>query len=424
MLAFLLRHPFEFRTLVQYELYHERKHDITDEKEHSTSGWDRSTMRRCWERLDETSGGFSAVIKELDGDLARTTCLFYLVTKTLDTIEADATLAPDDKASALLSLHERICHPSYSPDADLTFELLSLPSQYQAVILDTCRKMGAGMAAYVGAPIDSPAAYDLYCHYVAGLSVEGVSALWSVSRTEAPWPALAESTGRFLYKATVVRDPALWPRGIWASGATETSMRSALVLDALRHAEDVLDFLGTLRNQSVFNFHAIPATMAMATLAECFGNPRADVRIRKAAAASLIMRSKNPREVCYIFRECARKLHARADPLDPNFLRISVACGKIEQWCERHYPSFVSGDPGASDARLRVVAADKERDLELAQAKRVAEIRKRPTTRAPTRQEPQGVPWDVFGYMLAALLVIVAVACGIIWTILFVLGED
>jgi len=68
----LLTRPLEFRTLLQYKLYHEGKRDITATQEHATSGWDRETMRRCWKLLDDTSRSFSAVIKELDGDLART----------------------------------------------------------------------------------------------------------------------------------------------------------------------------------------------------------------------------------------------------------------------------------------------------------------------------------------------------------------
>lgn len=117
-----------------------------------------------------------------------------------------------------------------------------------------------------------------------------------------------------------------------------------MIVDALRHATDALDYLQFLRNQSVFNFVAIPVTMAMATLELCFMNPnmfQRNIKIRKAEAASLIMRSTNPRDVAYIFRDYARKIHAKALPADPNFLRVSVACGKIEQWCEKQYPSFI-----------------------------------------------------------------------------------
>jgi len=71
-IVLLLTHPLEFRTLAQYWLYHEQKGDIKALKEHETSGWDRETMRRCWHFLDLTSRSFAAVIKELDGDLART----------------------------------------------------------------------------------------------------------------------------------------------------------------------------------------------------------------------------------------------------------------------------------------------------------------------------------------------------------------
>ena len=71
MLKLLFTHPNEFRTLVQYWAHHEQKRDITAPSEFKTSGYDRPTMKRCWEFLDLTSRSFSAVIKELDGDLAR-----------------------------------------------------------------------------------------------------------------------------------------------------------------------------------------------------------------------------------------------------------------------------------------------------------------------------------------------------------------
>ena len=71
-LLLLLTHPVEFRTLVQYKIYHEYKRDITAKNEHPTSGWDRATMKRCWKFLDLTTSNFAAVIKELEGDLART----------------------------------------------------------------------------------------------------------------------------------------------------------------------------------------------------------------------------------------------------------------------------------------------------------------------------------------------------------------
>src|SRR5579859_7951278 len=83
------------------------------------------------------------------------------------------------------------------------------------------------------------------------------------------------------------------------------------------------------------------------------------------------MRSTNPKDVAYMFRDYARRIHAKASPTDPHFVRISVACGKvgfrfsrlpfhprlsfgqIEQWCEHHYPSFVRVVSGGVTGGLR-----------------------------------------------------------------------
>lgn len=70
-LYLLCTHPNEFRSLIQYKIWHESKRDITAQQEHDTSGWDRESMRRCWYFLDMTSRSFAAVIKELEGDMAR-----------------------------------------------------------------------------------------------------------------------------------------------------------------------------------------------------------------------------------------------------------------------------------------------------------------------------------------------------------------
>ena len=71
ILSLALTHPNEFRILLQFWNFYLPKRDITKKEEHASSGWDRPTMRRCWELLDHSSRSFSAVIKELDGDLAR-----------------------------------------------------------------------------------------------------------------------------------------------------------------------------------------------------------------------------------------------------------------------------------------------------------------------------------------------------------------
>lgn len=195
--------------------------------------------------------------------------------------------------------------------------------RYKTVILDICQKMQTGMADYAHKAaatgtiyLGTVAEYDLYCHYVAGLVGEGLSRLWAASGKEAKWLSgqleLSNSMGLLLQKTNIIRDYRedteqrrfFWPREIWGqfgfkemkemwqAGNEERAawVQSGMVLDALRHATDSLDYLRLLKNQSVFNFCAIPAAMAMATLELCFMNPamfQRNIKIRKAEAAKV-----------------------------------------------------------------------------------------------------------------------------------------
>ncbi|THU98079.1 squalene synthase [Dendrothele bispora CBS 962.96] len=481
----LLTHPIEFRVLIQYYLYHEQKRDITAMKEHETSGWDRKTMRRCWYFLDETSRSFSAVIKELDGDLARTICLFYLVLRGLDTIEDDMTIPDEKKQPLLRQFHKLTVTPGWKFDGcgpnekdrqllveydQVVEELNRLQPDYLDIILDVTEKMQTGMADFAHKAattgsiyLDTIADYDLYCHYVAGLVGEGLSRLFSASKKEVAWLGsqleLSNSMGLLLQKTNIIRDYRedceenrfFWPREIWAQAkygfkemremhdpsALERAqwVQTEMVLDAMRHLTDALDYLRLLKNQSVFAFCAIPATMAIATLELCFMNPemfQRNIKIRKADAASLIMRSTNPREVSQIFRTYCRKIHARARPEDPNFLRLSVVCGKVEQWCEHNYPSFVqmpstAGSPptfNPEDARSKIVVIEQEADKELTKKKRLAEIRKKvgmeggDANAPPAAAGTMGSDWEILLYIMAMVVVILLLSLGVVWVVM------
>ena len=41
------------------------------------------------------------------------------------------------------------------------------------------------------------------------------------------------------------------------------------------------------------------------------------------------MASTNPRDVAYKFRDYARKIHAKARPNDPSFVKIAVLTGRV-----------------------------------------------------------------------------------------------
>lgn len=196
-----------------------------------------------------------------------------------------------------------------------------LTSRYQRVIAKICANMGKGMADYAAlatpsapvAEVGSIEEYDLYCHYVAGLVGEGLSGLFSSSGKEREWLAdqltLSNSMGLLLQKTNILRDiredvdegRGFWPRAIWGKYGFNSQKEltdparqkeamwaaSEMTLDALRHTLDALDYMTLLKNQSVFNFVAIPAVMAIATLDRCFMNPDIlvkNVKIRRGEA--------------------------------------------------------------------------------------------------------------------------------------------
>ncbi|KAI0630529.1 squalene synthase [Trametes polyzona] len=494
MLTLLLTHPLEFRTLLQYKLWHEPKRDITAPSEHATSGWDRPSMRRCWEFLDLTSRSFSGVIKELEGDLARVVCLFYLVLRGVDTIEDDMTLPDEKKQPILRQFHKLAVQPGWTfnecgpneKDRQLLVEwtvvseeLNRLDPRYRDIILDICEKMQNGMADYAHKAattdslyVETVDEYNLYCHYVAGLVGEGLTRFWSASGKEADWLGeqleLSNGMGTMLQKTNIIRDfredaeerRFFWPREIWGAelygkaaggrppfkdlteiykpGNEQQALwvQSAMIVDVLGYACDSLDYLRLLTKQSVFCFCAIPQTMAMATLSLCFMNYdmfQRHIKIRKAEAASLIMKSTNPRDVAYLFRYYARSMHARALPEDPSFIKLSVACGKIEQWCEHHYPSFVRLDAVGGraqfdpyDVRTKVVEAGERRDRELAREKRIQEIREKQQNGqalAVDRKDVESSPGEMFFYVGTAFAIVIAVGLGATWLLLQWFGD-
>jgi farnesyl-diphosphate farnesyltransferase len=251
---------------------------------------------------------------------------------------------PDEKKQSLLrSFHEKTITPGWNFDGNgpnekdrqllveynvVIEELLLLDPAEREVIVDICYRMETGMADYAHAAatsghiyLEKVEEYDLYCHYVAGLVGEGLSRLLAASGKEKPGIAdqleLSNSMGLMLQKTNIIRDfredanerRFFWPRKMWgrddlggpafkemtemhAPGREQQALwvLSAMVVDALRHAEDCLDYLKLLRNQTVFNFCAIPQVMAIATLELVFMNPavfQRNVKIRKALAAEV-----------------------------------------------------------------------------------------------------------------------------------------
>ncbi len=364
------------------KVWHQPVHERDEDKESVSS-------RICFDFLDQTSRSFSAVIQELHPELLLPICLFYLILRGLDTIEDDTSIPAATKTPLLREFHNKLeedgwCFTGNRPeekDRELLVQFKHVVTEfkktkpaYREIIKDITEQMGNGMADYINnaefneVGVETTRDYDLYCHYVAGLVGEGLTRLFVESGYGNPAllekSVLHESMGLFLQKTNIIRDikedfddkRKFYPREIWSKHVdafedlfkpenreAALNCSSEMVLNALYHADDCLFYLAGLKEQSVFNFCAIPQSMAIATLELCFRNPKifeGNVKITKGQACHLMVQStQNLRLVCDVFRHHVRRIHKKNVPQDPNFLKISIACGKIEQFIESIFPS-------------------------------------------------------------------------------------
>ncbi|KAH6900517.1 isoprenoid synthase domain-containing protein [Thelonectria olida] len=376
---YYLFHPNQLRSIIQWKVWHDPVH----RRDPSTES---TELQECFRLLNLTSRSFAAVIQELNHELLVPITLFYLVLRGLDTIEDDMTLPIEKKVPLLRNFHKTMqedgwqFHESKEKDRELlekfdlvVTELKKIKEPYFKIIEDMTDKMGNGMADYVQNTemiengVQTIKEYELYCHYVAGLVGEGLTRLFVASELANPKllerPSLTESMGQFLQKTNIIRDihedwvdgRRWYPKEIWSKHADkwedlfEPSKRgkavecvSEMVLDALKHSEECLFYMAGIRDQSVFNFVAIPQTMAIATLELVFRNPAVldrNVKITKGDACQIMLEStQNLATVCEVFRKYARKIQKKNDPRDPSYLAISQQCARIEQFIETLFP--------------------------------------------------------------------------------------
>ncbi|KAJ4293138.1 bifunctional farnesyl-diphosphate farnesyltransferase/squalene synthase [Kalmusia sp. IMI 367209] len=381
-LAYYLVHPVQLRSIIQWKVWHNPVHERDESKE-------TESLKRCFYFLGQTSRSFVAVILELHPEILVSVAIFYLVLRGLDTVEDDMTVPLSRKEPILRDFHNIIEQDGWTftengpneKDRQLLVEFnvvieefKKLKPAHQAIIKDITKRMGNGMADYVRNAefntngVNSVKDYELYCHYVAGLVGEGCTRLFVEENLANPAllkrTDLHESMGQFLQQVNIIRDikedlddkRRFWPKEIWSKhvdqfedlfkpenkeNALNTS--SEMILTALKRADDCLYYLAGIREQSVFNFCAIPQSMAIATLDVCFQNHdifKKNVKITKGDACQLMLEStQNLQVVCDVFKRYTRKIHKKNNPHDPNFLQISIACGKIEQFIESIFPT-------------------------------------------------------------------------------------
>ncbi|XP_054432017.1 squalene synthase isoform X2 [Pteronotus mesoamericanus] len=360
-----LGHPEEFYNLLRFRMVGRPK-ALRDLDQDSLS----SSLKTCYKYLQQTSRSFASVIQELDEEMRHAVCIFYLVLRALDTLEDDMTISVEKKIPLLQNFHSHLYEPDWrfmeSKERDrqvledfptISLEFRNLPVRYQTVIVDICQRMGSGMAEYVVKQVTSVQELEEYCHHVAGLVGIGVSQLFVASELEDPLVSedqkCANSLGLFLQKTNIIRDylqdlkegREFWPQEVWSKYvktlgdfAKPENIDSAvqclneLVTNALHHIPDVITYLSRLRNQSVFNFCAIPQVMAIATLAACYNNQqvfKGTVKIRKGQAATLMMDATNMPAVKALLYQYMEEIYHRIPDSDSSSTKTREIISRI-----------------------------------------------------------------------------------------------
>lgn len=376
--SFILPANFRYSKLVQTpdtayrKVWHNPVHERIESKE-------SANLKRCFYFLTMTSRSFAAVIMELHPELLVPVALFYLILRGLDTVEDDMTIPLEKKVPTLRNFHNILEQEGWNfnengpneKDRQLLVEFnvvieefKQIKPAYREIIKDITKRMGNGMADYANNVdhnkngVNTIKDYELYCHYVAGLVGEGLTRLFVegglANEMLLKKPELMESMGQFLQQVNITRDikedlddgRRFWPKEIWSKHVDNfedlfkpenkqqaLNASSEMILTALTRADDCLYYLAGIREQSVFNFCAIPQSMAIATLEVCFQNYDIflkNVKISKGDACQLMIESsQNLQLVCEVFRRYSRKIHQKNNPHDPNFLKISVTLGRV-----------------------------------------------------------------------------------------------
>jgi farnesyl-diphosphate farnesyltransferase len=390
-LVYYAFHPNQLRSIVQWCVYvasaqpcqhvsltTTRKiwHEPIHKRDPKTES---ETVKACFHYLNMTSRSFAAVCQELNPELLMPVTLFYLMLRGLDTIEDDMTIDIKQKEPLLRNFDQNMEKPGWTFDGNgpdekdrellvhfdvVIAELERIKRPYFDIIRDITIKMGNGMADYAlnaehnANGVETIKDYELYCHYVAGLVGDGLTRLFVESKFANPAllnrPELTESMGQFLQKVNIIRDikedwddkRRFWPKEIWSKHVDKWEdlfdpkfkqqaewCQSEMILNALKEADNCLFYMAGMRDQSVFNFVAIPQSMAIATLELLFHNPamfERNVKITKGDACGLMMEStQNLRVVCSVFKRYTKRIHQKNDPRDPSYMAISLQCAKV-----------------------------------------------------------------------------------------------
>lgn len=314
----------------------------------------------CYAALGKVSRSFSVVIQQLPLALKDAVCVFYLVLRALDTVEDDMSIPLEQKLPLLIDFYQKSNTEGFSLSGigdhdDYTILLENYPKVYrmlktlkpesQNTIIEITRRMGKGMADFAKREVVTVEDFDFYCHYVAGLVGIGLTRLFVAYDANSidleNKNGIANSMGLFLQKTNIIRDyhedlysdRTFWPKEIWnehvdtldylaKAPKDEKSLATLnhMIVDALRHMPDCLQYLSSVRDEKIFRFTSVPQIMAIATLSKLYNNPKVltgVVKVRKGLAAKLMLYNVTLDDVFKYFKRNIRLIEKKNKPGTP-----------------------------------------------------------------------------------------------------------
>ena len=319
----------------------------------------------CFDSLKNVSRSFNIVIKQLDDETMKVVCIFYLVLRGLDTIEDDMSISSEEKKQMLLNFHNDIENDDYSIECGDKPEYRNLMknfykvnrtykqlhSKYRDVIKNITQEMAKGMVEFLDkTSMDTTEEYDSYCHYVAGLVGIGLSQIFTISGSEfndlTKHETLSNSMGLLLQKTNIIRDIKedydekryWWPKdivckhfssmddifanrgetgeatGIFVTTEKHTDLLNEMIMNALRHIPESIEYLSLVKNNSNFKFCAIPQIVAAQTLATLFHNPnvfKKTEKINKTTLARIFMDTNDMNSILQFYIDAVEKIEKK-----------------------------------------------------------------------------------------------------------------
>ncbi|WVZ62312.1 hypothetical protein U9M48_012074 [Paspalum notatum var. saurae] len=315
--------------------------------------------------LRRVSRGFALVIQQLaPAELRNAVCVFYLVLRALDTLEAAAVYVISWQkdtvkmrgARKFISFH--MCSQILNPLLICTFIVTGVQKMTQVSMQRSRYRFFRNSTAISTTVIGIS---HIPKGYRRNNKENGYrdGDICMQAEDLAPDP-LSSSTGSFLQKINIIQDylddineipkPRMfWPREIWIKYIEtfedfkyEKNSRKAvqclneMVSNGLTHVEDCLRYMSSLKDLSVFRFCAIPQVLGIAMYAHCYSNVdifRGIVKLRHGLVARVTDETNSMADVFTAFYEFCLLLESKINNNDPNAMLTRKRVNAIKEIC-------------------------------------------------------------------------------------------